>query len=169
MAGRRPVEPRPRLHPLQPAQGAERRRARPRYRAARPALPPAPRSMDGSLRPPGPAHRRPHARGPDDRSGPRDECDTAPLPSGRPDSPRRIYVILSGPIALVTRGCPAIGRQRLLRDRRRRAQRRGLCPADRAGFPADPDAEAELLAGFPFLEVQIVRESAFAVLTESFF
>jgi hypothetical protein len=36
-------------------------------------------------------------------------------------------------------------------------------------FPSDADAESELLAGFPFLEVQMVREIAFRVLIESFF
>jgi len=36
-------------------------------------------------------------------------------------------------------------------------------------FPSDLDAESELLAGFPFLEIQLVREPAFRVLVESFF
>ena len=36
-------------------------------------------------------------------------------------------------------------------------------------FPSDVDAEAELLAGFPFLEIQLVQEHAFRVLVESFF
>jgi len=33
----------------------------------------------------------------------------------------------------------------------------------------DADAEAELLAGFPFLEIQLVQDLAFRVLVESFF
>ena len=36
-------------------------------------------------------------------------------------------------------------------------------------FPADTDAEAELLAGFPFLEVQLAQDDAFRILVESFF
>jgi hypothetical protein len=36
-------------------------------------------------------------------------------------------------------------------------------------FPSNHDAESELLAGFPFLELQLVREPAFKVLVESFF
>jgi len=36
-------------------------------------------------------------------------------------------------------------------------------------FPSDVAAEAELLAGFPFLEIQLAREHAFRVLVESFF
>ena len=36
-------------------------------------------------------------------------------------------------------------------------------------FPADRDAEAELLAGFLFLEVQLVQDDAFRILVESFF
>ena len=37
--------------------------------------------------------------------------------------------------------------------------------------PVDEDAdnEAELLAGFPFLEIQIVQDRAFRMLVESFF
>jgi hypothetical protein len=37
------------------------------------------------------------------------------------------------------------------------------------GFPRDAEAEAELLAGLPFLEIQLVRERAFTILVESFF
>ncbi len=37
------------------------------------------------------------------------------------------------------------------------------------GFPADVEAESELLTGFPFLEIQLVQEVAFRVLVESFF
>jgi hypothetical protein len=36
-------------------------------------------------------------------------------------------------------------------------------------FPSDADAETELLAGFPFLEIQLVQDHAFRVLVESFF
>ncbi len=36
-------------------------------------------------------------------------------------------------------------------------------------FPTDEGAEAELLAGFPFLEIQLVQEPAFRVLVEAFF
>jgi hypothetical protein len=36
-------------------------------------------------------------------------------------------------------------------------------------FPLDSDAEAELLAGFPFLEIQLVKDPAFRVLVKSFF
>ncbi len=36
-------------------------------------------------------------------------------------------------------------------------------------FPDDPDAESELLAGLPFLDIQIVKEEAFTVLVEHFF
>jgi hypothetical protein len=36
-------------------------------------------------------------------------------------------------------------------------------------FPIDEDAEAELLSGLPFLEIQLVQEPAFRMLVESFF
>jgi hypothetical protein len=36
-------------------------------------------------------------------------------------------------------------------------------------FPSDVDAEAELTAGFPFLELQLVQNPAFGILIESFF
>jgi hypothetical protein len=36
-------------------------------------------------------------------------------------------------------------------------------------FPADIEAEAELLAGFPYLEVQLVQYDGFRILVESFF
>jgi hypothetical protein len=38
-----------------------------------------------------------------------------------------------------------------------------------ASFPSDVDAEAEFLAGFPFLEIQLVQDHLFRVLVESFF
>jgi hypothetical protein len=38
-----------------------------------------------------------------------------------------------------------------------------------ASFPTDAHAEAELLAGFPFLEIQLVQEPAFRVLVGYFF
>ena len=36
-------------------------------------------------------------------------------------------------------------------------------------FPNDSDAESELLAGLPFLEIQLVQKQAFAVLVEEVF
>jgi len=36
-------------------------------------------------------------------------------------------------------------------------------------FPKDQDAESELLAGVPFLEIQIVKEIGFALLVEEIF
>ncbi len=36
-------------------------------------------------------------------------------------------------------------------------------------FPNDHDAESELLAGLPFLEIQIVKEKAFTLLVEKIF
>jgi hypothetical protein len=37
------------------------------------------------------------------------------------------------------------------------------------GFPRDVDAEAELLAGLPFLEIQLVGQDAFEYLVQTFF
>ncbi len=36
-------------------------------------------------------------------------------------------------------------------------------------FPSDTDAQAELIAGFPFLDVQLVGNDAFRSLVDSFF
>jgi hypothetical protein len=36
-------------------------------------------------------------------------------------------------------------------------------------FPLDSDAEAELLAGFPFLDIQLVKDPAFRVLVQLIF
>jgi len=36
-------------------------------------------------------------------------------------------------------------------------------------FPADAGAESELLNGLPFIEIQLVRQSRFTMLVESFF
>ena len=38
-----------------------------------------------------------------------------------------------------------------------------------AGFPRDKAAEAELVAGLPFLELNLVNQSDFDVLVERFF
>lgn len=38
-----------------------------------------------------------------------------------------------------------------------------------AGFPRDKEAEAELLAGLPFLEINLVTEADFDLLVEKFF
>ena len=38
-----------------------------------------------------------------------------------------------------------------------------------SSFPADADAESELLNGLPFLEIQLVTEDRFAMLVERFF
>jgi hypothetical protein len=37
------------------------------------------------------------------------------------------------------------------------------------GFPNNKDAESEILNGYPFLEIQLVRDHAFRVLTELIF
>ena len=37
------------------------------------------------------------------------------------------------------------------------------------GFPKDPSAEAELLSGFPFLEINLVGQDDFLLLVNSFF
>jgi hypothetical protein len=36
-------------------------------------------------------------------------------------------------------------------------------------FPRDATAEAELLAGLPFIEMQLVRQDGFDILVQSFF
>lgn len=37
------------------------------------------------------------------------------------------------------------------------------------GFPKDSAAEKELLAGLPFLDIQLVRQALFAILVDRFF
>ena len=38
-----------------------------------------------------------------------------------------------------------------------------------AGFPKEADAEAELIEGLPFMEINLVRQAGFNVLVENFF
>ena len=38
-----------------------------------------------------------------------------------------------------------------------------------AGFPKDADAEAELIGGLPFMEINLVRQAGFDALVENFF